>query len=341
MQVKLNRLTGVCLLAFLCCCACQKGQGPSIAWYWWKTVYAPDSAELAYFSATGAKQLGVRLFDVDTSARYPFPSPKGILQQKQAWPDSVKVVPVVYITRAALLQPGSLDSLAARIARLVGSLMGKSNWTEIQWDHDWTGSTRANYFTLLRLLKQQAIFNNKTFTATIRLHQLRQTQPGLMPPVRKGLLMVYNMGHLTQAGNTNSILDEAVWKSYQSALKKYPLPLDWAVPVFAWAVQFRQNRFVAILNGVRAKEVIASGLVDALPNGQYRCRKAGFLAGFGVQAGDVLRLEGTDAVILEKIVRILRHERNDIQPTLYFFDWQKKHIPYFSSYDIQRISQAH
>lgn len=339
--MKLKRIIGIGLFVLWCCCACQERQQPSIAWYWWKTIYAPDSSELAYFKATGAKQLGIRLFDVDTSARYPFPSPKGILQQKQAWPDSVKVVPVVYITRAALLQSGSLDSLAARIARLVGSLMGKSNWTEIQWDHDWTGSTRANYFTLLRLLKQQAVFNNKTFTATIRLHQLRQIQPELIPPVRKGLLMVYNMGHLTQSGNTNSILDEAVWKSYQSALKKYPLPLDWALPVFAWAVQFRQNRFVAILNGVRAKEVIASGLVDALPNGQYRCRKAGLLSGFEVHAGDVLRLEGTDAVILEKIVRILRHERNDIQPTLYFFDWQKKHIPYFSSYDIQRISQAH
>ena len=341
MRVKLNRFTGWCLLAFLCCVACQKAQEPRMAWYWWKTVYAPDSAELAYFKATGAKQLAVRLFDVDTSARYPFPSPKGILQQKQVWPDSVEVVPVVYITRAALLYPSSLDTLAVRIAHLVGTLMGGTNWTDIQWDHDWTASTRSNYFALLRLLKQQPVFKNKQFTATIRLHQLRQIQPSLLPPVNKGLLMVYNMGHLTQAGNTNSILDEAVWKSYQPYLAQYPLPLDWGLPVFAWAVQFRQDRFVAILNGVRTKEVLASGIVDALPDGRYRCRRAGYIQGFSVQAGDILRLEGADQSILKKIVRTLRHERNDVPTTLYFFDWQKKHIPYFSSYDIQRIRQAH
>lgn len=152
--------------------------------------------------------------------------------------------------------------------------------------------------------------------------------------------MVYNMGHLTQAGNTNSIFDESVWKTYTPFLAQYPLPLDWAIPVFAWSVQFRRDRFVAILNGLRPAQIEASGLADPLPDGRYRCRKAGYIQGFAVQAGDVLRSECTDVETLKKIVRTLRNQRKDIQPNLYFFDWQKNHFPYFSPYDIQRISQA-
>ena len=322
--------------------ACSGGKSgqPVVGWYWWKTVYAPDAEEMAYFNASGAKHLAVRLFDVDTSAQYPMPVPKGILKQKNAWPQGASWVPVVYITRAALVNPGNLDTLARRMAHLVGILAAQQPFDEIQWDHDWTATTRQNYFSLLRLLKQQPNLRDKQFVATVRLHQLQQVQPNMLPPVNKGLLMVYNMGHLTRAGVTNSIFDEAVWKTYVPYLSEYPLPLDWALPVFAWAVQFRQDRFVAILNGVREAELKASRLVDVLPDGRYRCRTAGEINGFSVQAGDMLRMEATDAETLKKIVLNLRANRKDIHPKLYYFDWQKNHFPYFSPNDIQQISQA-
>lgn len=331
-----------CLL-FLCiflACSNSREQQPEIGWYWWKTVFAPDSAENAYFKASGANYLAVRLFDVDTSAQYPMPIPKGILKQKKAWPKEVNWVPVVYITRAALVNPGNLDTLAKRVANLVDVVAAQQPFTEIQWDHDWTATTRQNYFSLLHLLKQQSNLRDKQFVATVRLHQLQQVQPSMLPPVNKGLLMVYNMGHLTRAGTSNSIFDEAVWKTYLPHLSKYPLPLDWALPVFAWAVQFRQDRFVAILNGVREADLNASRLVDALPDGRFRCRSAGEINGFSVQAGDVLRLEGSNTKTLKKIVLNLRANRKDIQPNLYFFDWQKNHFLYFTPNDIQQISQA-
>ena len=324
--------------------ACAQGdraKTPAVAWYWWKTVYAPDSLELAYFKDCGSKRLALRLFDVDTSARLGEPTPKGVLKQMQSPPDSCEWVPVVYITRAALVNPGNLDSLAHHIAQLVGVLCKGKTWTEIQWDHDWTGTTRSNYFSLLRILKKLPVFQQKQFTASIRLHQLQQVQPEQIPPVDKGLLMVYNMGNLTRFESKNSIYEEETFRQYTKFLKPYPLPLDWALPVFAWGVQFRQGRFVAIMNGLRSDSVTQSGMTDALPDGRFRCRKAGYLNGFSVQAGDIIRTEACNVSDLKKIVRTLNAERDKSAEYVYFFDWQKQHLPFFSPYDIQQIVQTY
>lgn len=333
-------LMGMVCLMLMACGSPREGE-LNVAWYWWKTVYDPDSIEKHYFKSTGAKALALRLFDVDTAFDGSTPIPKAIVKQVQAPPDSCIWVPVVYLTRAALLTPGNLDTLAFRIGQLVSQLCAERTWTEIQWDHDWTPKTRTNYFLLLEKLKQQSVFAGKTFVASIRLHQLQQIQSQQVPPVNKGLLMVYNMGNLTRYETPNSILDETILNEYLPHLDHYPLPLDWALPVFAWSIQFRQNRFVAIFNGVREEAIKASLLFDELPQHRFRCRKAGYVSGFAVQAGDVLRTENTDVPTLTKIVRNLRAHQAHRSRKLYFFDWQKKHIPYFSSYDIQRISQAH
>ena len=329
----------VCLIVIAC--GSPKGGGElNVAWYWWKTVYNPDSTEMHYFKSTGAKVLALRLFDVDTASNWSTPVPKAIVKQVQSPPDSCAWVPVVYITRAALLTPGNLDTLAFRIGQLVRKLCAERTWTEIQWDHDWTPKTRRNYFQLLEKLKQQTVFDGKTFVASIRLHQLQQIQPEQVPPVNKGLLMVYNMGNLTRYETPNSILDEAILNEYLPHLDHYPLPLDWALPVFAWSIQFRQNKFVAILNGVREDAIQASGLFDELPQHRFRSRQAGNVLGFAVQAGDVLRAEHEDGATLTKIVQNLKaHQAHQLR-TLYFFDWQKNHIPYFSPYEIQQIVQA-
>ncbi|MBU3676763.1 MAG: hypothetical protein FGM54_06250 [Chitinophagaceae bacterium] len=331
-------------LGCVLCMACTQGnraKTPAVAWYWWKTVYSPDATELAYFKNCGSKRLAVHLFDVDSSVLLGVPAPKAVLKQLQSLPDSFNWVPVVYITRASLLNPGNLDSLASHIANLVNGLCKGKAWTEIQWDHDWTGTTRSNYFSLLRILKKLPVFQQKQFTATIRLHQLQQVQPELIPPVDKGLLMLYNMGNLTRFESKNSIYEEETLAQYAKFLKPYPLSLDWALPVFAWGVQFRQGRFVAIMNGLRSDGIAQSGMADTLPDGRFRCRKAGYLNGFPVQAGDIIRTEACKVRDLKKIVRTLNAECEKVADYVYFFDWQKQHLPYFSPYDIQQIAQTH
>ena len=77
---------------------------------------------------------------------------------------------------------------------------------------------------------------------TVRLHQLREPAP----PADRGVLMLYNTGALKAHNTRNSILDLADVKPYMTR-KRYPIPLDYAYPVFGWGVKFDGEKFVSIV----------------------------------------------------------------------------------------------
>ena len=72
-------------------------------------------------------------------------------------------------------------------------------------------------------------------SATIRLHQVKYREETGVPPVDYGVLMYYNMGHISAMG-ANSIYDRSTALRYLGKLREYPLPLDIALPMFAWGV---------------------------------------------------------------------------------------------------------
>jgi hypothetical protein len=58
--------------------------------------------------------------------------------------------------------------------------------------------------------------------------------------------MLYNTGALKDPNTHNSILSIEDVKPYLSEIE-YPLPLDYAYPVYGWGVKFSDNKFVSIV----------------------------------------------------------------------------------------------
>ncbi len=117
---------------------------------------------------------------------------------------------------------------------------------EIQFDCDWTASTRDRYFAFLREYK--TLFPGKTLSATIRLYPYKYPGKAGVPPVDRGMLMCYNAGNIREAKTKNSLFDKKEVLSYLEGAGQYPLPLDYALPVFSWGVLFRQGAFKDILS---------------------------------------------------------------------------------------------
>ncbi|MGG2305049.1 hypothetical protein ACE4Z6_26875, partial [Salmonella enterica] len=92
-----------------------------------------------------------------------------------------------------------------------------------QIDCDWTLGTKEKYFSLLKRIKERMAL---PLSCTIRLHQVKYQAKTGVPPVDRGMLMYYNMGHVEGATETNSIYDPANADKYVSYVKDYPLPLD-------------------------------------------------------------------------------------------------------------------
>jgi hypothetical protein len=219
--------------------------------YYWRTTFDIDSTEVAFLERHNIKRLYVRMFDVAIEQNLlngeleivPIATNRFVSEI----PGGVEIVPVTYITIEALrAMDGKETEFALLIVERLLAMASYNNCgeiREIQLDCDWTESTKESYQKLCQLVKTELATRNIQLSLTIRLHQMQETPP----PADRGVLMLYNTGALKNPNTNNSILDIEDIKPY---LRKttYPIPLDYAYPVFSWGVKFSRNKFVSIVS---------------------------------------------------------------------------------------------
>jgi hypothetical protein len=231
--------------------------------------------------------------DMDESGVTPVPVSPITFQTKL--PHTVDIVPVVFIVNNILkttTRP-QLDALARNIVRFVNGKVqqaGKTAYNELQIDCDWTASTRENYFYLLGQLRQQKELKTKLISATLRLHQIKNQKGSGIPPVNRVMLMCYNMGNLRKYGQQNSILDLGELKKYLGEnVKAYPIPVDVGLPLFSWAVAFRDQQYIGIAKKVNLADLNDTTRFAARRNNFYTAKTN--LPAYGLKANDEIRWE--------------------------------------------------
>lgn len=290
--MKLIRLS-VYLMLMVLLASCRKQRTVNTAFYYWKTVYETNATEQQYLDSLHCKRLYLRIMDVDKG--YIGPVPISPIRFKSNLPSSVQVVPVVFIVNNVLKEqsPTQLNQLAFKIVYYVNGRIkqsGKTTFNELQIDCDWTRTTRKNYFYLLNRIKADQALKNKQLSATLRLHQLKNQQSSGIPPVDRVMLMCYNMGNLRKYGPQNSILDQPELEKYMgSNLTHYPMPVDVGLPLFSWAVVFRQHQYMGIAKRLNADSLNNKQLFALTDNQLYTLLKD--LPPLGLKQGDEVRWE--------------------------------------------------
>jgi hypothetical protein len=160
----------------------------------------------------------------------------------------------------------------------------------IQIDCDWTASTRDRYFSLLESLSGFPLLKNVQWSATIRLHQYADLEGAGIPPVKRGLLMFYNMGNITDAQAENSVYDRETALSYLEQQSSYPLPLDVGIAVFSWGLYYHDNTLQHIFYPCPS-EVEMDSICYQIADNRYVVKKNGYVRGFYMLEGDLIRTE--------------------------------------------------
>lgn len=198
--------------------------------YYWRTTFSLDSIEESFLSEHDVSRIYCRYFDVVMDAQQG-PMPNATIQFAQACPDSIELVPVVFIMNDCMQQ--SHEGLAAKIVRRIVQMNETNDVSavhEIQIDCDYTSRNRSLYYAFLQEVQREATAYGLAVSTTIRLHQLSMPAP----PVSYGVLMLYNTGAPERFAERNPILDLRDVKPYLPYLKDYGLPLAAAYPVFMW-----------------------------------------------------------------------------------------------------------
>jgi hypothetical protein len=272
------------------------------------------------------------------------------IEQIELLPDDITIVPVVYITLEALrhMSDTGLSSHASGIVTTILSLMHQStlqnginnsqqSHLELQIDCDWTASTRDRYFTLLQKIKQ--LSPGCIVSSTIRLHQIKYAASTGIPPVDRGMLMVYNMGHPKYSNVTNSIFDSDLVDSYTRTLASYPLPLDRALPMFSWAVLYKQGKYKGLIRNIDDAVIKDNDHFKKTGKHRYRAIRACSVGDASLERGDELRIDRVNDNELMSACKLLNKRLHSSTSTLSIFSFANIRGDYKRAYKLFKSIQ--
>jgi hypothetical protein len=350
--------------------------GAQRSFCYWGTAYNPDTALL---KETGANHFYVRYFDVDWD--YDAGEAKPIASLSTSDTISLNFTPSVFFTNKVFEKSTEeqLRVLSARVKKRIEELsenfghnafhqrglytyqdeasddpdrrkqydlayrqvMNEYNerYDEVLIDCDWTARTRDKFFYFVECLKKD--MSGKEITVTLRLWQYRQNKPADIPPVKRCLLMCYNMQSANDFNVQNSIASPGELKKYVSG-KKYPLKLDVALPLFGWAILFRDEEFVGLLGRADNKDFADNFIeYENLGDGRYRSLTDKVMGDFFVRKGDIIRVEQASGDELHQMAGYLKKELPTRQDTrITFFSWNKIYINNYGTDEIKKIYAA-
>jgi hypothetical protein len=326
----------------------------SRAFYYWKTYYQFNDKEQDLANKLAINKFYIRFFDIDWSStrKEAIPVAELNLDYQQIYPKTY--VPCVFITNDVLLKSTrqQLKLLAERINGKIGNLENeiKSYYSydryyqqdtiapkpakEIQIDCDWTPKSKENYFYFLNELK--TINQEKEISVTLRLWQLKYQEKAGIPPVEKVMLMCYSTGNPKEYNIENSLASFEAIKPYVED-QSYDLHVDIALPVYNWAVLFRNRKFKGIIRNLNPEYVKNDTMLFEKQKGNtYFFKTDTVLENTYIRYGDEIRLESFSQTDMDKLIKLLKKEKlHNSGSTISFFSWDTTYIKNYGYENIE------
>ena len=298
--------------------ACNPHKKPIIAFYYWKTIYKLSVSEKQTLTENKVKKLYIRYFDIDSNSTTNQVFPQSPIQFQDK-PANLEIVPVIYIkNQIMLINNLNLQDLAQKTNDYINQINKKNHISsqEIQIDCDWTLSSKDNYLKFIDRFKK---ISNKKLSATIRLNQIKYFRETKIPNVDKGVLMFYNMGKIAPDA-LNSIYDEKIARKYLSSLKKYPLSLNFALPIYSWGIHIRENRVLELISKINIQELQKdSNFTPTKPN-FFRAKRNNYKKGTFYKTNDLIKFETISSGNLLEMANHLQENTNAFPEEIIFYD---------------------
>ncbi|WP_246074178.1 hypothetical protein [Flavobacterium daemonense] len=263
-------------------------------------------------------KLYVRYFDIGLhpKTQNPFPvSPVHFQENMQGF----EIVPVVFIQNKVMLETKlDVKDLAEKTIHLITEINQKNkiNCTEIQIDCDWSLKSKDNY---LKFIEQVKKLSHKKLSATIRLHQVKYFKKTKIPNVDSGVLMFYNMGSIAP-DSLNSIYSRDISQRYLESLKKYPLRLNYAFPIYSWAIHIRNQNVLGLRSKMNFEELKKDKNFEQISPIFFRVKHSNYKNGVYYEENDLLKMEKVSAENSREMAEDLSENSKQPPKEIIFYD---------------------
>lgn len=304
--------------------ACQQPEQPVISFYYWKTIFKLSALEKSTLKENKVKKLYIRYFDIDWNEKLNQAFPQNPIHFKSNHKEFA-IVPVVYIKNNVFLNK-KIDvlDLAQKTNDFIEQINAKNHIScqEIQIDCDWSLSSQDNYLKFMDCFYK---ISGKIVSATIRLHQIKYFKKTKIPKVDKGVLMYYNMGQIAP-DSFNSIYDKNSAHRYLASLKKYPLALNMALPIYSWAVHIREGKVWGLKNKIDLAGFKKDVNFRLLSPRWLQVMGSNYRDGTFYKKGDLLKFEGITKNDLLEMATDLEANASKKPAEIIFYDLDEFNI---------------
>ncbi|URM37596.1 hypothetical protein [Flavobacterium anhuiense] len=277
-----------------------------------------SNTEKEVLNENNVQKLYVRYFDIGLHPETNFPIPISPIRFEEN-PKGYTIVPVVFIQNKIMLQPSlDVENLAQKTFDFIEQINSKNkiDCREIQIDCDWTLNSKENYLKFIEVFKK---LSKKKLSATIRLHQVKYFKKTKIPNVDSGVLMYYNMGSIAP-DSLNSIYDQKVAERYLKSLKKYPLHLDFAFPIYSWGVHIRDNKVIGLRSKMSISTLEKDSNFEKTSPIFFRVKHSNYKNGIFYEENDLLKIEEIKAEDLKEMAEDLQDNLIEKPNEIIFYD---------------------
>lgn len=318
--------------------SCGNKKEPIVSFYYWKTIFKLSDSEKETLKYNEVKKIYIRYFDVDLHHETKMPIPLSPIRFQENM-SGFNIVPVIYIKNKVMLE-SNFDSndLAQKTIKLVNEInfKNKISCQEIQIDCDWTLSSKENYLKFIENFKK---LSKKKLSATIRLHQVKYFKKTKIPNVDSGVLMYYNIG--TIAPDTlNSIYRKEIAEHYLKSLKKYPLHLDFALPIYSWAVHVKNNKVIGLRSKINVLELQKDSNFEQISNIIFKVKYSNYKNGIFYEENDLLKIEAISAEDLIEMAKDLDDNTAQKPNEIIFYDLDDFNIKKYEKNIFKQVSSC-
>lgn len=264
------------------------------------------------------QKLYVRYFDIGLHPESNFPIPISPIRFEENL-EEYTIVPVVFIQNKVMLQPNlDVKDLAQKTFDFIEQINSKNKIAcqEIQIDCDWTIKSKENYLKFIEVFKK---LSKKKLSATIRLHQVKYFKKTKIPNVDSGVLMYYNMGSIAP-DSLNSIYDKKVAERYLKSLKRYPLHLDFAFPIYSWGVHIRNNKVIGLRSKMNGRELEKDSNFEKTSPIFFKVKHSNYKNGIFYEENDLLKIEEIKPEDLKEMAEDLQDNLVEKPNEIIFYD---------------------
>ncbi len=325
MEIKLQKFRVLVLCLGIAQCTPPPTRHITPAFYHWQTTLQLDASERVYLDLFQCKKLYIKILDVskDPASDAIIPLSRLAVYDTAGLGNRI-LIPVIFITNAVFkdITAAQTDELVAHILAARQDVLrhwpARSGREALQFDCDWTQTTRDAYFIFLQKVK--IALPEIELSATIRLHQYKFPAQTGVPPVDRGMLMFYNTGDIDNPAAGNSIFQPAEARKYLvGAPEHYTLPLDLVLPVFSWTLVYRDDDLWKIIPDLPPAELRDTARFQVISRDRFGIRRGTFLAGHYLRPGDVLRQESISPELLREAAQIAATADLATDATVAFF----------------------